>query len=137
MNWREAELGHLGVDVRMNIYAEVADVLAENPDYVFIATGGMPAEQSYTGAELAITSWDILSGDVKTAQNVLICDGTGRHEAISCADHLSKQGHKVTLATIDDRAGTEMGYTDRAVYRKRLYEQGVETLPDLRISVTI
>lgn len=71
---------------------------------------------------------------MKAAQDVLICDGTGRHEAVSCADHLSKQGHKVTLATIDDRAGTEMGYPDRAVYRKRLYEQGVETLPDLRIS---
>jgi NADPH-dependent 2,4-dienoyl-CoA reductase/sulfur reductase-like enzyme len=134
VDWREAELGHLGVDVRMNVYAEAEDVLAENPDYVFIATGGMPAVQNYTGAELAITSWDILSGDVKPAQDVLICDGTGRHEAISCADHLSKQGHKVTLATIDDRAGTEMGYPDRAVYRKRLYEQGVETLPDLRIS---
>ncbi len=134
VDWREAELGHLGVDVRMNVYAEAEDVLAENPDYVFIATGGMPAEQSYEGAELAITSWDILSGDVKAAQDVLICDGTGRHEAISCADHLSKQGHKVTLATIDDRAGTEMGYPDRAVYRKRLYEQGVATLPDLRIS---
>jgi 2,4-dienoyl-CoA reductase-like NADH-dependent reductase (Old Yellow Enzyme family)/thioredoxin reductase len=134
VDWREAELGHLGVDVRMNVYAEVSDVLAENPDYVFVATGGMPVEQSYTSAGLAITSWDILSGDVKPAQEVLICDGTGRYEAISCADHLSALGHKVTLATIDDRAGTEMGYTDRAVFRKRLYEQGVETLPDLRIS---
>ncbi len=83
---------------------------------------------------MAISSWDILSGDAKPAQDILICDATGRHEAVSCADYLSALGHKVTLATIDAHSATEMGYPDRAVYRKRLYQQGVSTLPDLRIT---
>ncbi len=134
VDWREAELEYLGVEVRYNVYADAETVLAEEPDCVFIATGGMPAEQDFPGAQLAISSWDILSGDVKPAQDVLICDATGRHEAISCADHLSALGHKVTLATIDDLAGTEMGYPDRSVYRKRLYQQNVATLPDLRLT---
>ena len=134
IDWREAELEHLGVDVRCNVYADAETVLAEEPDCVFIATGGMPAEQTIPGAELAITSWDILSGDVKPAQDILICDATGRHEAISCADHLSALGHSVTLTTIDDLAGTEMGYPDQSVYRKRLYQQNVDTLPDLRLT---
>ncbi|MEE9335644.1 MAG: NADH:flavin oxidoreductase [Granulosicoccaceae bacterium] len=134
VDWREAELNHLGVEVRCNMYADTEHVLAEKPDCVFIATGGIPSEQTFPGAELAMTSWDILSGYVKPAQDILICDGTGRHEAVSCADHLSSLGHMVTLATIDSHAAIEMGYPDRSIYRKRLYQQKVVTLPDLRLT---
>ncbi|MEE9447754.1 MAG: FAD-dependent oxidoreductase [Arenicellales bacterium] len=133
-DWREAELNHLGVDIRWNFYADADDVIAEKPDFVFVATGGIPAEQAFMGAELAISSWDILSGGIQPKDNILICDATGRHQAASCADHLSALGHKVTLTTIDAHAAAEMGYPDRAVYRKRLYEQGVSTLPDLRLT---
>ncbi len=133
VDWRISELEHLGVDVRTNIFADVDDVLAENPNHVFVATGGVPAEQGFPGAEFAINSWDVLSGDRRVVGDVLICDGTGRHEAISCADHLSAAGTKVVLATVDEYAGAEMSYADRAVFRKRLYSQGVETLPDLKI----
>jgi 2,4-dienoyl-CoA reductase-like NADH-dependent reductase (Old Yellow Enzyme family) len=134
IDWREAELGHLGVEIRYNVLVGAEEVMAENPDYVFVATGGIPAEQGFSGAQLAITSWDILSGGTRPEKNILICDATGRHEAVSCADHLSALGHKVTLATIDAHAATEMGYPDRAVFRKRLYQQGVTTLPDLRLT---
>ncbi len=133
IDWREAELSRLGVDVRCNVYAEAADVLAEAPDHVFVATGGMPAENTLLGAELAISSWDILSGDVRAEQNVLICDHTGRYEAVATADMLSANGHHVTLATIDSHAATEMGYTDRIVFHKRLAAQGVSTLPYLKL----
>ncbi len=134
VDWREAELEKLGVDVRCNVYGEAADVLAENPDHVFIATGGMPAENSLPGAELAITSWDILSGDVRAEQDVLVCDHTGRHEPVATADLLSAQGHRVTLATIDAQPATEMGYPDRIVFHKRLAAQGVNTLAYLKLS---
>jgi 2,4-dienoyl-CoA reductase-like NADH-dependent reductase (Old Yellow Enzyme family) len=134
VDWREAELDKLGVDVRCNVYAEAADVLAENPDHVFVATGGMPAEQSLSGAELIVSSWDLLSGDVRAEQDVLVCDHTGRHEAVATADLLSSKGHKVTLATIDAHSATEMGYPDRMIFHKRLAAQGVTTLAYLKLS---
>ena len=133
VDWRETELDRLDVDVRCNIYAQAADVLAENPDHVFVATGGMPAEQTLPGADLAVSSWDILSGDVKSQQDVLICDHTGRYEAVATADHLSAEGHQVTLATIDANSSTEMGYTDRIVFHKRLAAQGVATLAYMKL----
>ena len=39
----------------------------------------------------------------------------------------------MTLATIDDRAGAEMGYAERAVHRKLLYQLGVDVRPDLAL----
>ncbi len=134
VEWREAELEALGVEVRCNVYADAEDVVAENPDYVFVATGGMPAESPIPGAHLAVSSWDILAGDVQPAQEILICDHTGRYEAASTADHLSAQGAKVTLATIDAHSASEMGYTDRIIFHKQLAAQGVNTLPYLRLT---
>ncbi len=134
VDWREAELDRLGVDLRCNIYAEAADVLAENPDHVFVATGGLPSEQSFPGADLAVSCWDILSGDVRAEAQVLICDHTGRHEAVATADLLSARGHKVTLATIDAHSATEMGYPDRVIFHKRLAAQAVDTLAYLKLT---
>ena len=134
VDWREAELNKLGVDVRCNVYAEAADVLAENPDHVFVATGGMPAEQTLPGAEMGISSWDILSGDVQAQQNILVCDHTGRHEAVATADMLSARDHRVTLATIDAHSATEMGYPDRMIFHKRLAAQGVTALAYMKLS---
>ena len=42
VDWRRAELERLGVTLRYNAYAEAGDVLAENPDVVIVATGGLP-----------------------------------------------------------------------------------------------
>ncbi|MEX0760539.1 MAG: FAD-dependent oxidoreductase, partial [Tistlia sp.] len=42
VDWRLAELERLGVPIRFNHWAEAADVLAEEPDLVVIATGGLP-----------------------------------------------------------------------------------------------
>ncbi len=133
IDWREAELERLGVDLRCNVHAEAADVLAENPDHLFVATGGLPAEQGFPGAELAVSTWDILSGDVRAKAEVLICDHTGRYEAVATADMLSAGGHRVILTTIDAQAATEMGYPDRIVFHKRLAAQGVTSHAYLRL----
>ena len=134
VDWREAELDILGVDVRCNVYAEATDVMLENPDHVFVATGGMPAENGLPGADLAVSSWDLLSGDVRAQQDVLVCDHTGRHESVATADMLSEKGHSVTLVTIDPHSAAEMGYPDQVIFHKRLAAQGVNTLVYLKLS---
>lgn len=134
IDWRIAELEHFGVQLRFNNYAEADDVLAEKPDVVYIASGGIPAELGFAGSEHCISSWDLFGGNVQPAENILIYDGTGRHEAVSCADHFAGLGSKVTLATIDDRVAVEMGYAERVVYRKRLYERDVRVLYDRTLS---
>ncbi len=42
VDWRVAQLERLGVDMRFATYADAAEVLAQAPDIVFIATGGVP-----------------------------------------------------------------------------------------------
>jgi thioredoxin reductase len=131
VDWRIAELEHLGVQVHYNTYADGADVLEFKPDVVIVASGGLPNFGDLDGEEHCCSVWDILSGDVKPEQRVLVYDGTGRHEAVSCAEHLAGEGSTVTLALIDDRVGADMGYAERASHRKQLYLKRVHTQPDL------
>src|SRR5699024_699984 len=42
IDWRVAEAKHTGVEFRFGSYAEAEDVLAESPDLVVVATGGVP-----------------------------------------------------------------------------------------------
>ncbi len=131
VDWRKAELEHLGVEVCYNSYADGDDVLALDPDVVIVASGGLPNLDELTEDEFCNTTWDLLSGDVKPAARVLVYDGVGRHEALTCAEFLAGRGSSVTVATIDDRIGAEMGYAERVVHRKMLYQLGVSMRQDL------
>jgi 2,4-dienoyl-CoA reductase-like NADH-dependent reductase (Old Yellow Enzyme family)/thioredoxin reductase len=131
IDWRAAELQRLGVEVHYNTYADGSDVLAYEPDVVIVATGGLPNIGDMDGHDLCHSTWDLLSGEVKPAKRVLIYDGTGRHEALTCAEFLSSQQVEVTFSTLDDRIGAEMGYAERIVHRKMFYQQDITMHPDL------
>ena len=133
VDWRVSELEHLGVQVHCNTYADGSDVLAFGPDVVIVATGGLPNFGELDGEEHCNSTWDLISGDVKPAKRVLVYDGTGRHDALSCAEQLAMDGAEVKLATIDDRIGAELGYAERPVHRKQLYLLNIDTRLDLML----
>jgi 2,4-dienoyl-CoA reductase-like NADH-dependent reductase (Old Yellow Enzyme family) len=133
VDWRVAELEHLDVQVHYNSYVDGADVLALDPDVVIVASGGLPNFGDLEGADLCCSVWDLLSGDVKPGRHVLVYDGTGRHEALSCAEQLAIDGAKVTLVTIDDRVGADLGYAEQPVHRKQLYLHDVAVKLDLML----
>lgn len=133
VDWRIAELERLGVDMRVNSYAEADTVRAEAPDLVIVATGGVPDTDWFEGSELCDTVWDVLTGTVPGKSDVLIYDGTGRQAAASCALQLARQGPSVCLATPDDALAVEMSYIDKSSFRKRFAELGIRSLVDVRL----
>jgi NADPH-dependent 2,4-dienoyl-CoA reductase/sulfur reductase-like enzyme len=130
VDWRAAEMERLSVEVRLNAYAEMEDVLRESPDAVIIATGGIPDTGWLDGAEHCATVWQVLEDASRVKRDVLVYDGTGRHQAVSCALHLAERGHEVRFVTLDDNVGVEMEYPSRTIYRKRFAENGVHVTTD-------
>jgi NADPH-dependent 2,4-dienoyl-CoA reductase/sulfur reductase-like enzyme len=130
VDWREAELARLGVEVRLNAFAETGDVLRERPDAVIVATGGIPDTEWLDGAEHCVSAWDVLSDANRAKDDVIVYDGTGRHEAVSCALHLAEHGSHVKFVTIDNLVALEMGYHERVIYRKRFALNNVEVTTD-------
>ena len=126
MDWLYAQTRRLGVDIRLNHYVEAAEVLAAEPEVVIVATGGLPnAGFLSTGADLIVTSWDILSGAVKPAATVLLFDDHGNHEGYSCAEVIAESGSKLELVTPDRALAQEIGGTSYPAYLKIFYNRGV------------
>ena len=133
VSWLESEINILDVDTRTNILAEDADVLAENPDVVIVATGGIPDKEFVRGGDLCCSVWDILSGSIPPAENILVYDDNGQHQGPSCTDFLANKGAKVELVTPDRMVAAEMGGMNFTVYMKHFYKMGVTLSTDLRL----
>jgi len=87
IDWRMAQCERLGVTFHFNTWADTAIVLDENADVVIVATGGLPhTEVLERGNQFLVSSWDIISGDVKPGRNVLVYDDAGDKTEIMTPD---------------------------------------------------
>lgn len=102
IEWRMSQCTNLGVTFNFNTWAEADTITAENPDVVIIATGGMPHTDVLSrGSDMVVSSWDIISGDVKPASNVLVYDDAGDHAGLQAAELIAQSGAKVEIMTPD------------------------------------
>ncbi|GAA6190675.1 FAD-dependent oxidoreductase [Phaeobacter sp. NW0010-22] len=124
-DWLISEIEALNVTIRLNSYVEASDVLAESPDLVIIATGGWPEPLAIPGADLAISSWDVLSGEVRISGRVLLFDEIGDHPAAVTANVMSSAGHCVELVSPDRALLHDLGPTTSAVALRDLAAKGV------------
>lgn len=133
VEWRKSELNHLGVNVRLNVYATPEEIIEFDPDVVILATGGIPDMDWVDGAEHCVSVWDVINGQTQQFTDVIVYDGNGYHQALSCADHLARSDKKVTLVTPDIMLGQDVSGKERAIYLKRFYELGINTIYDHRL----
>ena len=124
-DWRALELERLGVEVRMNVFAEPDDVRALGPDVVIVATGGVPDLDWLDGHEHVTDPWQTLAGEVAGGGAVIVYDGTGRHAAASAAERLAMAGRTVSYVAIDDALTPEMSYSERFSWKNRFYELAI------------
>lgn len=102
IDWRMAQCAAKDVTFHFNTYADVEDITAHDPDIVVIATGGLPETTILdSGNDLAVSAWDLLSGDVRPGENVLIYDDAGDHPALMAAELIARTGARVEIMTRD------------------------------------
>jgi NADPH-dependent 2,4-dienoyl-CoA reductase/sulfur reductase-like enzyme len=133
VEWRKSELKHLGVDVRQNLYATPEDIIELKPDVVILATGGIPDIDWVDGAEHCVSVWDVINNQTRHFTDVIVYDGNGYHQALSCAEHLARLDKKVTLITPDIMLGQDVSGKERALYLKHFYEFGIDIIYDHRL----
>ncbi len=125
-DWRMAQCAALGVEFRFNTWAEAEDVTALNPDIVIIATGGMAQKDILaSGNELTVSAWDILSGDVKPGQNVLLYDDAGDHTALQAAQLLAESGAVVEVMTPDRTFAPDVMAMNLVPYMRAIQDKNV------------
>ena len=125
-DWLIHEVERLGVDIQLNTFAETSDILRQKPDTVIIATGGWPEPPCTEGAELTVSSWDILNRNETATGQILLIDEIGDHATAVTACVLAEQGASVTIITPDRCLLQEMGPTNSAVSLRELARLSVK-----------
>lgn len=126
IDWRMAQAQKHGVTFHFNTWADADTVLAEKPDVVIVATGGMAhTDVLESGNDLVVSAWDILSGDVKPGSNVLIFDDAGDHAALQAAEIIAATGARVEIMTPDRSFSPEVMAMNLVPYMRSLQSKDV------------
>ena len=134
VDWRLAELERLGVEILYDQIAEVQDITVLEPDVVVIATGGLPQIPALEyGTELAVTSWDVLSGEVTPQGNVLLYDDNGTHSALSTAEIIAQSGANLEIVTPERMLGIDIGGVNHVPYARAFNESDTRITLNQRV----
>lgn len=126
IDWRMAQCERHGVQFKFDSWAESDAVLAESPDVVIVATGGLPhTDVLSAGNDLVASAWDIISGDVKPGSNVLLFDDAGDHSALQAAEVIAHAGGKLEIMTPDRSFSPEVMSMNLVPYMRSLQKLDV------------
>lgn len=128
------ELRRHKVDLRLNTFAEREDVLAEEPELMIVATGGLPRNPlTGPGAELTRDTWDVMGGGVRLSGDVLVYDDHGGHAALDAAEQAARAGARVELVTPERTIGPDVGVIGIDPYLAVFAEKLVRLTPALHL----
>lgn len=138
IEWRDSELERLGVDVRVDMFAEMGEVTALDPDIVVIATGGLPKMPGLDGGagegdKLTYTSWDVIGGDVTPTGDVLMWDEAGTHSSLTAAELMARSGVNLEIITPERMIGVEVGGMNHVPYARAFNETSVRITLNQRV----
>ncbi|WP_300441676.1 NADH:flavin oxidoreductase [uncultured Mameliella sp.] len=128
IDWRMAQCAARDVAFHFNTWAEAEDVTALNPDVVIVATGGMPNTELFESGkeqDLVASAWDIIAGDVKPGQNVLIYDESGDHPGLMAAEVAANAGATVEVMTPDRTFAPDIMAMNLVPYMRALQDKDV------------
>ena len=126
IDWREQELRRLGATIKLNAYVEVNDVSDAGFDVVIVATGGLPDTLDIPGAQLAVDSWDVISGSKKLTGSVLVYDDNASHPGIDVSEAIVRQGGSIELVSPDRMLAADVGGLVAGQYLNALSESGAK-----------
>ena len=141
LDYYARQLPKVGVRLQLDTRADVATVLAEQPDDIVLATGSLPRMPPDPSLPALDAGPNAPLRSVTEAfhvrwlrgQRVIVCDEDPIPAGLTVADHLATLGVEVTYLS-NDAPGTKLDIPTRRVWLKRLGGMGVRFLPMHRVS---
>ena len=134
VDWRVSELERLGVDVRLDTYADADLIAGLQPDVVIIATGGLPQNPTIeSGGNLMINAWDVVGGDVRLRGDVILYDDDGTHSAMTTAELIARSGAHLEVVTPERTMGVDVGGLNLVPYARAFNETDTRVTLNQRV----
>ena len=127
IDWRVQQCQKHGVDLRLNAFAEAAEILDLEPDVVIVATGGIPdAGYPFREEGPPFDVWDVMDDRLRSKQRVLVFDDHGFYPALDAVERLARAGQQVTYVSPERTIGIDVGSMNSPAYLQVFSEFGVE-----------
>jgi 2,4-dienoyl-CoA reductase-like NADH-dependent reductase (Old Yellow Enzyme family) len=130
IDWRVAECKRLGVRLFRNRYVDPDDAgaLLADVDVVILATGGTPScAVGVPGDDLAIDTWDVISGARKLTGEVLVYDDLGGHQALDAIDALIRTAGSIEYVTPERSVAPDVGASPAVGYFAMMADHDVQS----------
>ncbi|NNF91263.1 MAG: NADH:flavin oxidoreductase, partial [Boseongicola sp.] len=126
IDWRMQQCMNRDVAFRFNTWAEAGDIIAEDPDVVIVATGGMARTEIFPrGNDLVVSTWDIISGDIKPGGHVLLFDDAGDHAGLQAAEVIAASGASLEMMGPDRTIAPDVMGMSLTPYMRVLQDKDV------------
>ena len=139
LDWYDRQLTRLGLEIRLNTYAEAAEIADFEADYVILATGALPpgtgfqkalpGHSSLPGIERGnvFSIEEVMAREARPQGHVLLLDEGGGWRGCGTAWKLAEEGQKVTILSPDPFVGKELVRTSADIpLRRKLRQLGVD-----------
>jgi 2,4-dienoyl-CoA reductase-like NADH-dependent reductase (Old Yellow Enzyme family)/thioredoxin reductase len=134
IDWRMEQCTARGVEFRFDTWAEEGDILAQRPDVVIVATGGIPHTAVLeAGNEFVVSTWDVISGSTPLPGKVLLFDDAGDHAALQAAEIIAASGASLEIMTPDRVFAPEVMAMNLVPYMRSLQNRDVTFTVTFRV----
>jgi len=135
VRYYETQFRILGVNVNLGSPVDESTVLANNPDAVIVATGGLPARPTFPGADQAnvVTARDVLSGTGEAGRKVVVLATDRGMESLTTAEFLAERGSQVEVLVPEAYMGFPTEPITLTLALMRLEAKGVVVTPAVDI----
>ena len=138
--WRDVHryysnrLDALGVDLRLGTAVSAADVQAQRPDAVVVATGSVARTLPFEhlpvleGVDAAVDVRSVLNSEVELGHRVVVYAGDNYMQGLTAADTLLDRGHRVDLVVPAASPGAKAEAQTVQTVVSRIVAKGVASM---------
>jgi len=130
------ELQSTAVEIRLEQEATLANVMAEMPDAVIVATGSRPVRPAVAGMAQSHVygALEILAAEVELGRRIIIVDQLGFYQATGVAEMLADQGKEVEIITPALYVGQGLSRTlDLDLWYQRARQKNIRLTPNVSL----
>jgi N-methyl-L-proline demethylase len=85
------------------------------------------------GQELVVSTWDILAGDARPGDEILLYDDNGAHPGLQAAEALAEAGARLEIVTPERFFAPEIGGLNHVAYARCFQKHGVRITINTRL----
>jgi 2,4-dienoyl-CoA reductase-like NADH-dependent reductase (Old Yellow Enzyme family) len=139
LDYHRRRLDRLGVELRLGAELSPAELLADEPAVVIVATGSEdPADPVPHDHSIPMLAYARVLAGAPVGARALVVGGLEDHlETLAAADLLSARGHQVVAVTEWERFAPHADPMTRTVYLRRLRRRGVVLAAGARVLAVV